>query len=73
MTCHGHGKLMISHRRIKHPYESPHAELDKNSCIAPGNGVCDDAGDAIEGDVIYTKTPNEIIDILDMLQMGFWR
>ncbi len=73
LTSQCNGELMISHRCVEHPNEAAHAEFDENCCIAPGDGVCNDTSDIVERDVIYLEMPDEIINVLDMLLMGFRR
>ena len=66
-------ELVISHRRVIHPYVFAHTEFDENRGIAPRNGVGDNPRDAVQGRIIDTETPNEIINIRNMFLMGFRR
>ncbi len=71
LTLLCNSELMIPHRRVKHPNESPHAEFDKDCSIASGDGVSNNTLDALQGNIVDTETPNEVLNILDMLLMGF--
>ena len=64
---------MISHRRVKHPDESPHTELDEDRSIAPRNRISNCPRDAVERNVIHTEAPDEIINVFDVLLVGFRR
>ncbi len=73
LTCKSNSKLMISHRRIKHPDEFPHTKLDKHRSITSWDRVSHNLSNTIKGNVINTEVPDKIIDVLDVLLVGFWR
>jgi hypothetical protein len=64
---------MISHRCVKHLNGPPHAELGKDSYVTMRNQVGNDTSDTVEGYVVDTKSPDEIIYILHVLLVGFWQ
>jgi hypothetical protein len=64
---------MISHLHVKHLDEPPHAELDKNRRITPRNGVGNNTSNTIEGYVVQTEAQDKIINVLDVLLVGFGR
>ena len=64
---------MISHRRVKHPNELPHAELDEHLGVAPRDRVSNNTRDAVQGYVIHAEAPNEVVNVCDMLLMEFRR
>ncbi len=73
LTCKSNGKLIISHRRVKHLDEFPHTKLDKHHSITLWDRVSDDTSSTVKGNVINTEAPDKIIDVLDVLLVGFWR
>ncbi len=72
LTRKRNGKLMISHRRVKHPDEFPHTKLDKHCSITSRDRVSDDLSNTVKGNVINTEAPDKIINVLDVLLVGFW-
>ncbi len=69
LTSKRDGKLMISHRCVEHPAPLPLPKLVMNGQIAPGNGVCNEAGNRVERNVIHAESPHEIINAADVLLM----
>jgi hypothetical protein len=64
---------MISHRRVDHPNEPPHTKLGENGRVASRNWICDNTGDTIQGNVAHAEAPAKVINIHDMLLVGFRR
>ncbi len=45
----------------------PLPELIVNCQVASVNGVCNEAGDRVEGNVVYAELPHEIINAANVL------
>ncbi len=69
LTSKRDGKLMISHRCVKHLAPLTLPKLVMNGQIAPGNGVCNEAGNRVERNVIQAESPHKIINAVDVLLM----
>ena len=69
----GDRELMISHWRVEHPNEFPHAELDEHCCVAPRDRVSDNTCDAVKGNIVHAEAPDKIFNVCDMLLVGFQR
>ena len=61
---------MISHRRVEHPPPFAAAKLIEYRQIATWDGVRYDASNAVEGDLVDTEAPNEVLNMTDMLLVG---
>jgi hypothetical protein len=62
---------MISRWRIEHPYEPPHTKLGEDGRVASRNWICKDASGTLQGYVVHAEVPDKVINILDMLLVGF--
>ncbi len=64
---------MIPGGGIKQPQPLTRSELFGDSGVTSWYRVCDDTCHGVEGYVINTESPNKILDVTNMLLMGFWR